>query len=250
MQNFKYVVIFGIKTITTIFQILLYTGIFSTVLPLLFYLFFKSKTKNKIVRVILFYVLYCIFNEALSYYLQSIQSPKFITLLFSFTVIEYSFICYFFYLTFPKEQIKRIILFLWISFLVFAFIDFFYINESQKFDSIASGIESLIIITVCVYFIFSQIKGVNNLVIYSTFSFWIAVSFLIYFSGTFFLYILTENMMKDLEFQKLYFIINIAFNVLKNILLSIAMTMKVNSILKSKESLPDLDEDLFFQKTN
>lgn len=55
-------------------------------------------------------------------------------------------------------------------------------------------------------------------------------------------------MMKDLEFQKLYFIINISFNVLKNILLSVAMCMKINSIAKSKDFFPDFDESVFFNK--
>ena len=186
----------------------------------------------------------------MSYYLQSQQSPTFITLLFSFTLIEFSFICYFFYLVFPKNLIKKTIPVIWISFLLFGLVDFLFINKSQKFDSIAIGIESIIIIVLCVSYLFSQIKGVNNLLIYSTFNFWTSVTFLIYFSGTFFLYIMTENSRKDIEFQKLYFIINISFNVLKNILLSVAMIMKVNSIVKSKESMSDLDEDVFFQKTN
>jgi hypothetical protein len=57
-------------------------------------------------------------------------------------------------------------------------------------------------------------------------------------------------MKKDIHFQKLYFIINISFNILKNILLSVAMCMKTNETNKLKPSLPNLDDDVFFHKNN
>ncbi len=73
-----------------------------------------------------------------------------------------------------------------------------------------------------------------NLFVYSTSNFWIIITFLIYSSGTFFLYIMAENMMKTREFQIQYVIINSVFNILKNVLLSIAMLMK--------ESIPHNDK--------
>jgi hypothetical protein len=115
----------------------------------------------------------------------------------------------------------------------------------NSFDSFASGIESIIVILFCVYYLFSQIKGSNSLMIYSTFNFWVIIAFLLYFSGTFFLYIMTENMVFNVTFQKLYFIINISFNILKNVLLSVAMCMKTTNT-KLTPSLPELDDDIFF----
>jgi hypothetical protein len=137
------------------------------------------------------------------------------------------------------------------TFVLFAAIDFFYINKTEKFDSFASGIESIIIILLCIYYLFSQVKIPNNLLLYSTFNFWVIIAFLIYFSGTFFLYIMTENMWDDKSFRKLYFVINISFNILKNILLCVAMYMKTNDSLKpTPSSLPDLGDEYFFQKNN
>lgn len=186
-------------------------------------------------------------NEAISYYLQSLQSQLFLVLLSSFTIIEYSFICYFFLLLSDKTA-KKVIMFVWIGFIIFAILDLFLVNENQSFDSFAIGIESIIIILLCIYFLFLQIRGSNSLVIYSTFNFWVIITFLLYFSGTFFLYIFTEGMREDVEFQKLYFIINISFNILKNILLSVAMYMKTNSIQNVTTSLPELDDDIIFHK--
>ena len=78
----------------------------------------------------------------------------------------------------------------------------------------------------CIYYFFDQLKQVNNLLLYSSFNFWIIISFLIYLSGTFFLYIMAENMMHDKVFLKQYILINSSFNILKNVLLSVAMLMK------------------------
>ncbi len=182
----------------------------------------------------------------MSYYLQRIQSENFLVLLYSFTVIEYTFFCYFIYLILPKKGLKKIIPIAWIGFIAFAFIDSIFINKDVGFDSFTSGIESIIIILLCIYYLYTQLKRSNNLTIYTTFNFWIVITFLIYFCGTFFLYLMTDSMHHDIAFQKQYFIINIAFNILKNILLCIAMTMKLNDTVKAEKSvIPQLDDELF-----
>ena len=237
--------------LTTILETLLYTGIFSTLLPLVFFLLFKRNSKQESLRVIFLYILYCAINEGMSFYLQNIRSPNFRYLLYTFTIIEYSFFCYFIYHIINTPKIKKTIIFIWVGFLLFSLFDLFYINEGHGFDSFTSGIESIIILLLCVYYLFSQIIGSNNLLIYSTFDFWVVIGFLIYFSGTFFLYLMTDKMMKSLDFRQLYFIINISFNILKNLLLSIAMTMRLNnSIAKQSKTLPKLDDDLFIPSKN
>ncbi len=233
------------RNITTILKTLLYSGIFSTLLPLVFFLLFKRNNKKNSLRVILFYILYCIVNEGMSFYLQNIRSPNFRYLLYAFTMVEYSFFCYFIYLVLTKNKTRKTIAFIWIGFLLFAFIDLFYVNKGKGFDSFTSGIESIIILLLCAYYLFSQIRGSNSLLIYSTFEFWVVITFLIYFSGTFFLYLMTDKMKENLNFRQLYFIINISFNILKNILLSIAMTMRLNSINKQSKTLPKLDDNFF-----
>lgn len=64
--------------------------------------------------------------------------------------------------------------------------------------------------------------------IYSSINFWITISFLIYLAGTFFLYIYADSMLSNPVFRKQYYIINFSFNILKNVLLGIAMLMKPN----------------------
>jgi hypothetical protein len=237
------------ENITAILKYLLYKGIFSTTLPLVFYLLFKKNSKEKSLRVILFYILYCIFNEALSFYLQSIHSETFLILLYSFTILEFSFFSLFIFVIIPDSVVKQIIPYLWLSFIIFYFIDLVFVNKGRGFDSIAMGIECILVLSMCISYLFLILRKSNNLFIYSTFEFWVVITFLIYFSGTFFLYILAESMRDNLAFRKQYFIINISFNLLKNLLLSIAMTMKLsNTVKQQKNTLPDLDDDFFISE--
>ena len=233
---------------------LLYIGIFFPLLPLVFFFLFKLNSHQKTLRVILFYILYCIVNQALSFYLQLVRSESFLYLLHSVTIIEYSFFCYFIYLIIPNNLIKRLIPFLWAFFVIFATIDYFFYNTRQDFDSLSIGIETIIVILLCAYYLLSQVKGANSLLIYSTFDFWVIITFLLYFSGTFFLYLFTDRMLKSHEFQKIYFIINISFNIMKNLLLCVAMTMKteksVNYPANKRDHFPDLGDDFLIHAKN
>jgi hypothetical protein len=211
-----------------------------------FFLLFKRNSKEKSLRVIFFYVLYCIANEGMNFYLQSIHSQYAVLLFPLFTVVEYSFFCYFIYSILVKNSVKKAVPFIWIGFLLFAFIDYMFFSKPYEFDSITSAIEAIIVLMLCITYLISQMRGTNSLLIYSTFNFWAVIAFFIYFSGTFLLYLMTERMMDSSSFQKIYFIINISFNILKNLLLSLAMTMKVNSVNKQKTTIPELD-DLFIQ---
>jgi len=185
----------------------------------------------------------------MGYYLQSVQSVKAVYLFHTFTIVEYSFFCYFIYLILPNRAVKKSIPFIWLGFILFALIDSIFINKDVGFDSFTSGIESIIIILFCIYYLYTQLKGANNLMIYSTFNFWIVITFLIYFCGTFFLYLLTASMKANVSFQKEYFIINNVFNILKYILFCIAMTMKLNDTVNQQKSvIPKLDDELFFRE--
>ena len=233
---------------------ILYIGILAPLLPLIFFFLFKLNSSEKTLRVILFYIIYCIINEGLSFYLQRIQAINFAWLLYSFTVIEYSFFCYFIYIVLPHNFIKKMIPFFWVSFIAFASVDYIFYNSGNEFGSFEVGVESILIILLCAYYLFYQVKSSNTLLVYSTFNFWVVIAFFLYFSGTFFLYLFTDKMARNPEFQKLYFIINIVVNIMKNVLLCVAMTMKSEKSLNyrsnKQDGLPDLSDDLLIHARN
>ena len=214
-------------------------------LPLLFFLLFKRKSQEKAVWVIFFYILYCAINEFISFYLQSINSYSILYLFSIFTIVELTLISFYFYLLFKNKMfVKKAIIFSWSGFIIYGIANIIYSKEMEAWDSIPMGIESLIILMLSSYYLFIKIKRTNNLSFYRNFHFWIAITFLLYFSGTFFLNIMAENMRRNPEYQMLYSGINIGFNILKSVMLSVAMTMKLNT---TKDPLPDLDDDFFFK---
>jgi hypothetical protein len=186
---------------------------------------FKRHTKEKTLKVIFIYIVYCLINEILGYYLGRIQFSEIDIFFALFTLLEFIFFSLFYAYAIPSPFIKKIVYLTVGLFSIFSFTDFFLINKMNGFDSFNSGIECVLIILMCIYYLAVQIKG-TDLFVYSTSNFWIIITFLIYSSGTFFLYIMAEPMMRTREFQIQYVIINAVFNILKNILLSIAMLMK------------------------
>ena len=92
-----------------------------------------------------------------------------------------------------------------------------------------AGVEAVLIISMCIYYFFDQLKRPNEILIYNSLNFWIIIAFLIYLSGTFFLNIYADSMISIKVFKKQYVIINSSFVILKAILLGIAMLMKSNN---------------------
>ena len=95
----------------------------------------------------------------------------------------------------------------------------------------------------CIYYFYTQLNKPDSFLIYNSFNFWIIISFLIYVAGTFFLYVMAENMIPDRSFVRLYIIINFSFNLLKNILLSVAMLMKEDPKSHNYFTEPEFIED-------
>ena len=235
--------------ITEVLKLLYYITLFIPLLPILFFLLFKIKSKERTVWVIFIYILYYFVHELVSFYLQT-RDTNFIFNLFAlYTIAEFTFISYYYYLVFEgKKAIKRIIIFVVLAFLTFAISNLVFSKNMESWDSFAIGIESLIIILFSAYFLFTKIKTGQSLKIYTTFHFWVAVTFILYFSGTFFFNIMAESMRKNPDYQTLYRFINIGFLILKNVLLAVAMTMQVSKTVPQNDLVPDLDEDFLLNK--
>lgn len=207
------------------------------------------------VRVILFFAVYCIFQEVATFIVSTtIPSLKsFLFVLFaSYTIVEFSFFCLFYRLLFPKSHIARKYTFgIWAGFVAFALIDYFLINRSQSFDSFVSGIEALILILMCGYYLYYQVTHTMSMMVYNTFNFWVIVTFFMFISATFFLYLMTDAMGKDPEFRKYYMLINLGANFLKNLLLAFAFTRMFLPPAREKKNLRDtvnLGDELVLQQ--
>jgi hypothetical protein len=238
------------KNWPAILKAIFYTSLFSNFLPLVFFLLFKKNNRERTLRVIFYYILYCSVNDFVGVRLQQIHSSTIYCLLAIFSVAEFSFFCLFYNYLVSPGIMKKSILFLWTIVLIVAIIDFFFIN-SNSIDSITIGVESLFTIIMCLYYLIIQIRGSNDMFVYSTSNFWIIITFLIYLSGLFFLYIMAANLSQSQSFHVQYIIINSVFVVLKNILLSIAMLMKPTPTgNQTPQNNNDRDDFLSFKLKN
>lgn len=97
----------------------------------------------------------------------------------------------------------------------------------------SAGIEGILIITLCIYYFYEQLKKPATTLIYTHQSFWIIIAFLIFQCGTFFLYLFAENRLHNQSFKIQYAVINSAFTLLKNTLFSIAMFKKAETYIST-----------------
>lgn len=133
-----------------------------------------------------------------------------------------------------SDKFRKIVVYSSILLTSYIVINLFFKQSTGTFNSLNVAILAILIIIWTILFFYEQLTkpaDSNQLFIYSTPSFWIVTAYLIYFAGTFFLFIYSQNknLEADSEFSMQYSFINSVFVLLKNILLSIAMFTKTDS---------------------
>ena len=108
-----------------------------------------------------------------------------------YTPFEFSFFCIIVSTTMSKK-FKKILILLAILFTVFCIINAMYLQSIKDFNAIPRGIAGLILICVCSYFFYNLFISENTIDIIRYPFFWLNAALLIYFSGTFFLFIYTS----------------------------------------------------------
>lgn len=221
--NFLIVSIFERTNSGVIETILQYIGVFSALLPI--GLFFSRKKKEIGLSYIFTCLCYSIVADLfISQILSKLSDNEFLSFRI-YTIIEFILISLFLKTVINNPFIKKVINYLIIAFLIYALFDLFY-SKSESFDSIPTGVSCIIILAFSIYYLYEQINSPNNLFLYSTSHFWIIVALIIYFSGTFFVYIYTQNNYNDPSFKSSFTIINASFVIIKNLLFSIAFIIK------------------------
>ena len=187
---------------------------------------------------------YCLLSDSTAYYLLKIREVHSYFIYDIFTIVEFAFFTIIFSLLLNNKALTKILIPLCLCFVAFIILDSIYLRKPGAFNSLSSGIEAIIMIPLCIYYFFDQLKKPAGYLIYANSSFWIVISILIYLSGTFFVYIIAENSMKDLKFLKMYSLINSSIIIIKNCLLAVSMTTKSDSIKQSNPPEDTFDPDL------
>lgn len=221
-------------------------------LPLVFLALFLKNNKSKSLKVFLIYLI-CdsalIGFELLSkYYFQ--QKPLFFVTIRLQLTIELCLLLFYFVYNFQNLIAKKIFRILIPFFLIFSVYD--YIDSSKLvFGADLAIVESLIMLLLLIYFFFEKIQYDIQAPLYEYKIFWIAVAFFIFFAGNFFLLLYAKTMINDPTFRQQYMLYYCSFNIIKNIILCIALYFKENNQNNStnnNNSLASPIEDLFFFK--
>lgn len=206
-----------------------YLSIYSDIIPAIIFIFMISKHKDKGLWVLFFFNLYSFLTNLLIINRWNNSLGLNVYFLFRlFTIMGYSLVALFFYKNITSVLIRRLIIITYIALLGYAAYDYI-ISPRKSFDSIPSSIEAIFIIISAILYLFEQIKKPRVLFIYTLDKFWIVASLLIYYTGTFFLFISAEAYLVDPTFAKNYVLINNSFLLLKNIVFSIGLLIKDKS---------------------
>lgn len=136
------------------------------------------------------------------------------------TSFESACFIYFIWLNINNTTFKKVILIASLFFLIFI-IRFYLLFDFNRIDSIPIGIESILIFLFSFYFLYEQMNNPENLFIYNDYRFWMVLAFIIYLSGSFFIYLFAEQIPKSQILQ--YWMFTDVFYAIKNIFFSIGI---------------------------
>ena len=186
----------------------------------LFIVFYKRINKIIELRVIFLYVLISLISDFLLGVFKSNAS----LIISAFAICEYAFFSAFFFLCIQNKKFKTLIVV--ISALNLSIALFLFYSQKINFDFWAALVTAILIVIYSIFFFYEQVNSPQALIIYQSYIFWIVVGCIIYLSGTLFLFLYTSDV-KDRQNSSLW-IINVAFEIVKNVCFSIAFIIARN----------------------
>ncbi|MGN6490773.1 MAG: hypothetical protein ACTHLE_02155 [Agriterribacter sp.] len=197
----------------------------SDLLPLILYIFFAKSRRNIALRVVFFLVVYSLFVNLVVTSNIQVQERYFVVVRIT-TIVIFSLFAYLFYHLIEPVLSKRIILIVSSITGLYLIFELFTSSSDAEFDSVPSGITSLIILVYSILYLFDRVKDTDALFFYSSPNFWVVVSIIIYAAGTFFPFIYAKNYLSEQEFTYEFDLIHDTLYIIKNIIFAIAMLAK------------------------
>ena len=211
-------------------DLFLYLTASSDIVIVLIFLFSYRKFASQ--RNLYLVIGYCFLSPILNYVAEQFlhQNHKYIFYIF-FTLIEYTLFAWFISTIINNQKAKNAITILSLGFLVFMSC-YLLLFKHEKIDSVAIGIESILIMIYSFYYLYEQMNDTTNLFIYSKFEFWIIAGILLYLAGSFFIYIFASQV--DSKFLHKYWFLTNTFYIIKNIFFGIGIL----TFLKQSKHIP------------
>lgn len=227
------------KVIENLFS---YISGYADYLPIaLFLLFFGKLRSEKGLWIIFTYCSVSILGDLLMSNLDFPGARRYYNSFLTF--FEYLCFASFIWVNIHNKLIKNIIVLFSIGFVVFLGIYFFTAKRS-RIDSIPIGVESLLILSFSFYLLFEMSNLIKDSYINYNYRFWVVIGFMIYLSGSFFVF-LYANQMAPGEGKKYDILTDMSY-IMKNIFFAIAMIVcyRQPKLKNPPSSIPFLDLDV------
>jgi len=160
-----------------------------------FFLFGKKQFRINILLILFYSIAFfflLIYFETLRDWVNQFRNLKGFYSSF-YTFLEYLFFTSFIFLNLSSKALKRLIIYLSIGFVCFQIV-YFLGSKFKSLDTVAIGVETILLFTYVISFFYEQFKKPSSISIYNHHCFWICVGILIYLGGSFFFYILANQM--------------------------------------------------------
>lgn len=157
-----------------------------------------------------------------------------------YTLVEYSTFTFLLFQNFKARKTNLVVLGISLCFLLFQVI-YLQTSQAELLDSIPIGVYTILLLGYIFYYFYRQITSNAPVAFYRQHTFWFAIGILIYLSGTFFFNILINQMPKQI---RPYWFITYIFDIIKNILFTIAVIVYTHNPKETKNKekpLPFLD---------
>lgn len=195
-------------------------------------LFFSVKRKTKGLWLISIYLFYSILTDlvlnklSIKYFESEIYSYRL------FTIVEFLLLSIYLFIQLSNANFRNYIKFSSLIFFAFVIFDVFTSNIIE-FDSIPTGVESIIILSSSILVLYEKIIKNEE---YNISTIWISIGLVLFFSGTFFLFILSQSNFNDSSFSETYSYILASFKIISYILFTIGIALENKNFFKQSYS--------------
>jgi len=152
-----------------------------------------------------------------------------------FTILEYTLLTIFLLKFITTRLFRKLIYVLSITFYVICLYDGLK-SKSSSFDSLPSGYAAILLIIFSIFSLYELIRTSDQSFLYDKSKFWFTTGYVMYFAGTFFIFISAQNNFQNPIYFSFFQSLNDFFSIVRNILFSVGFiikplneNMKVNS---------------------
>jgi hypothetical protein len=216
----------------------------SYILPIAVFILLRKKVGHEARLTTI--VIYCLATFALLFVYKYLPKGTIRKIHWSvYTFVEYVSFAFVFWQSTISKKFKTFILILSVGFIFFQVLYFLTSTLSSQhvnLDSVAIGIETILIFIYSFYYLYQEFRNPNNASIVMNPMFWIVCGIIFYLGGSFFFNILANHLSQEVLDDYWYY--SYSFDIIKNILFAVAVLFFAKaSGKKIKDHLPYLGID-------